>query len=389
MPAPPAEVYRMLTRSTHLREWLADQALAHPHVGGLLCLAWNDGNAVTGRFTRLEPARRLGLSWREVDVDATTRVRIDLEGSSDGTIVSVTHGGFGDGKRERRRADRAGAAWAASLENLASVMTHGVDLRVARRPMLGIGLDREVDPERATALGLPVDHGVEVSGVVEGMGAAAAGLRAGDVLVSIDGTPLSGWASIGAILARHRAGDAVGVEVVRDGAVAPLEMVLSARPIPEVPATAADLADFVRNLYAEVDAELAACFEGVPDEAAGRKPAPDAWSAKEVVAHLLDGEGDQHAWFVELVDGAERTYDVYPANSDLRVAVTAWSYPTMAGMLRALHRLEDQTVGILEQLPEDFVARRSSFWRLAYGYTQARAHYQEHFHQIRSALAAS
>jgi uncharacterized protein YndB with AHSA1/START domain len=388
VPAPATEVYRMLTRSTHLREWLADQALSTPHVGGPLYLAWNDGNAMLGRFTRLEPARRVGFTWwGEGDPDVG-RVGVELEESSGETAVSVTHAGFGDGKRERRRAERAGAEWASSLENLASVVTDGVDLRVSRRPMLGISFDREVDPARAAAMGWPVDHGVEVSGVVEGMGAAAAGLQAGDVLVSIDGTPLTGWASIGAVLHRHRAGDTVGVEVMRDGALAVLEMVLSARPMPEVPATTAALAAFARDLYAEVDAELAACFEGVPEEAAGRKQAHGAWSAKEVVSHLLDGEGDQHSWLVELVDGAERTYDVYPANSDLRVAVTAWSYPTVAGMLRALHRLEQQTLGILEQLPEDFVARRSSFWRLAYGYTQARFHYQEHLSQIREALGS-
>jgi hypothetical protein len=58
-------------------------------------------------------------------------------------------------------------------------------------------------------------------------------------------------------------------------------------------------------------------------------------------------------------------------------------------MLAAYRHLEEQTVALIAGLPDDFVARKGSYWRLAYGYTQARQHYEEHFVQIRAALEAA
>jgi hypothetical protein len=165
-------------------------------------------------------------------------------------------------------------------------------------------------------------------------------------------------------------------------------MVLSGRPIPEVPSTAAALAEYARKLYADFDPKLAACFEGVSEEQANAKPSPEEWSAKEVVAHLLDGEGDSHGWIADLVAGTERLYDGPLNNSDLRTAVTAASYPNMAEMLAAFRRLESQTVALLSRLPDSFVAFKPSYWRLAYGYTEATDHNEEHVNQIRAALAS-
>jgi uncharacterized protein YndB with AHSA1/START domain len=386
--AAPAEVYRMLTNSTHLREWLADVALASAHEGGQIYLRWNDGYAATGSFTRLEPGERVAFSWRGSEEPGVTQVDIEIASDQQGSKVSLLHSGFGEGKRSRKAAKDLRRAWASSMENLVSVMETGEDLRFTRRPMLGVSAQQEVDAERAAKLGLPVTHGIELSSVVPGMGAEAAGLRGGDVLVRVGGAEIFDWSALGAALQVHRAGDTIPVVFYRDGSEHRAEMTLSARPLPDVPATASALATYVRKLYSEFDAQLAACFEGVSEEAAGRKPAPDAWSAKEVLAHLLDGEGDGHSWITELVMGVERLYDTGFGNSDLRVAVTAWSYPTVAEMLAALRHLEEETLSILEQLPAEFVARKSSFWRLAYGYTQNDQHNHEHIEQIKAALAA-
>lgn len=383
--AQPAEVYRMFTSSSAIREWLADVALATPREAGPLYLAWNDGNSAAGRYTELSPFRRVGFTWRGDADPVHTRVEVDLRPVEQGTVVSVRQSGFEKGTKPQRRA--FAAAWATSLENLVSVMETGLDLRFTRRPMLGVAVDRELDAEGAARIGLPVDHGVVLSGVVPGTGAAAAGLTSGDALVELDGVPLTGWASLGAILQSHHAGDTVSVKMFREGREETTELTLSGRPIPEVPETAVELADFVRSLYTRFDAELAACFEGVDEETAARKPAPTEWSAKEVLAHLLDGEGDSHSSIIETVLGVVRHYDGGFENSDHRTSVTAGSYPTVAGMLAALTRLEHQTVALLEGLPDRFVARKSSFWPLAYGYTQAEIHFGEHLEQIKATLA--
>jgi S1-C subfamily serine protease len=78
--------------------------------------------------------------------------------------------------------------------------THGKVLS-SHRPFLGIG-----------AATLPAG-GILVTKVYPGTGAAKAGLRAGDVIVSIDGTPTLTLDALAQVLARHKPGDTVKVQV--------------------------------------------------------------------------------------------------------------------------------------------------------------------------------
>lgn len=382
------DAIRYFTRSSHLREWLADQAVANPRQGGYLFLAWDRGGAVMGRFGEIDASGRIDLAWQEEGCPPS-RVEVVLREEEHGTSVALTHSRIAGGKgvKPKKEAKRLRAMWEQALDNLESVTTTGIDLRIARRPMLGLALD-EVGEDRRAAIGLPPGEGLLVTAVVAGTGAESAGMMSGDVLVALDGAPVTGMPSVGAALAPRLAGDTVAAVVDRDGTRQEIEVTLSSRPMPEVPTTAEELAAQVAEIYDGIDAALREVFEGVSEDLAGRKPAPGVWSAKEVVAHLLDGEGDSHSWLTEVVQGAERIFDVYPGNSDTRVAITAWSYPTVAGMLDALRRLEEETVGLIAQLPDDFVARRSGFWRLAYGYAFARLHADEHIRQIREALAS-
>ena len=59
--------------------------------------------------------------------------------------------------------------------------------------------------------------GVRVAEVSPGSPAAAAGIRPGDVLVSLDGTPLADVRGYSAALKSHQAGDTVELTVRRDG----------------------------------------------------------------------------------------------------------------------------------------------------------------------------
>ena len=382
--APAAEVYRYFTNSTLLREWLSDVALATVTVGGRVYLGWNDGAGVVGDFTALVPGERVAFTWVGTGIPGPGEVAVTLTADAKSTRVALTHTWSADGDHAKGVAAR----WERGLENLASVMATGQDLRFTGRPMVGIMVDAELTPERAAKAGIPVSEGVVIGSATDGMGAHAAGLSGGDVITSLGGVPITGFSSIAVALQPHRAGETVEIVFYRDGKEQRVAMTLSGRPIPEIPATATALAAYVRELYDWVDAELEACFEGVDAPEAMAKPSPEEWSAREVVAHLLDGEGDGHAFISELVLGTERIGDGPFENSDLRARVTAGSYPGYRAMLESYRRLEDQTVALLAGLPDEFVARRGSFWRLAYGYTQARPHYEEHFAQIRAAVAA-
>jgi uncharacterized protein YndB with AHSA1/START domain len=385
--APADEVYLQFTNATLLREWFADVATLRTEEGGRIYLGWDHGYGVVGNFTALTPGTQVAFTWVGTIDPGRSEVTVTLEPAGRGTRVTLTHAwpaveGWNQFRRGMER------TWTTSLENLASVMATGEDLRFTRRPMLGVMVDSEITPERAAKLGVPVDYGVRLGGAAEGMGAHAAGLRGADIVVSIGDTKISGFPSFAVALQPHRSGDVVEVVYYRDGKECRVDMTLSGRPIPDIPATAAALAEFVTELYRWVDAELAGCLEGVTEAEGSARPSPDEWSAGEVIAHLLDGEGDGHAFIADLVLAAERIADGPFENSDLRGRVTAGSYPTLADMVAWYQRLERQTVSMLAGLPDEFVARKGSYWRLAYGYTQGKQHYEDHFAQIRAAVSA-
>jgi hypothetical protein len=65
------------------------------------------------------------------------------------------------------------------------------------------------------------------------------------------------------------------------------------------------------------------------------------------------------------------------------------AYPTVADLLEEWKRSETETLALLENLPDDFVQRKSSFWRLAYNMLQGTPHYYDHLEQMKAAVAAS
>jgi putative serine protease PepD len=59
--------------------------------------------------------------------------------------------------------------------------------------------------------------GALVQEVASGSAAEAAGLQVGDLITSVDGTPVTGSSKLQALILRHAPGDRVGLEIVRDG----------------------------------------------------------------------------------------------------------------------------------------------------------------------------
>ncbi len=379
--ASPSDVLRMFTNSTAVREWLADMALIAPRPGGRIYLAWNDGYYSSGSITSLDGSG-LAFSWRGPG-EKETQVEVSWTGTDDGTVVEVRQGGFASKKKARRQARNLEKVWARSLENLASVLDSGEDLRFTRRPMLGVTLEEEVRDAAGGALG------VRISGTVEGMGAAAAGLIGGDVIAGMAGREIREFSDLGVALSAHRAGDLIEVRFLRQGEEQTLVMELSGRPIGDVKASAVELADQAAAISDRFLDALDSVLAGTTEEEATYRPGEDEWSVKEILAHLLDGEGDDHARIVAAFDGVEPLYDGGFANSHWRTSVTAGAYPDVASMMAAYRRLAGETVQLIRAIPPELERKRPTFWRIAYGFSETEHHLGEHLDQIKATLAAS
>jgi uncharacterized protein YndB with AHSA1/START domain len=390
--APAAEAYRAFTRSVALREWMCDGAVVDARPGGRLYVWWHSGYYAVGEFTALEPGRRVAFTWQGRGEPGATQVEVVLTPSGDGVEVTLTHAGFGAGDAWHKARSESQDGWTQGMENLKSVLETGQDLRYVSRPMLGIYVE-EFNADIAARLGVPVSEGTRLGGVVAGLGAEQAGLRRDDVIVSIAGRPTNDYPGLVAALGPHRAGDQVAVAFYRGGERRTTEMVLSRRPIPEVPATPAELAEAVRQANASAFAELARSLEGVGEDQAARRPAAGEWNALEVLAHLIAHEREQQTWITDLLCDDERWSDRFE-NTEVvpaRIAAIARAYPRLADMADVLRRSQGETADMLAALPAEFVAHRGTYWRLGRSMLEGVRppnHMEEHTAQIRAAIAA-
>ncbi|GAA3227942.1 S1C family serine protease [Oerskovia jenensis] len=81
----------------------------------------------------------------------------------------------------------------------------------------------------ATADGV-TRRGAEVKSVQDGSPAAEAGIKTGDVIVAIDGNPVSGAESLTGFVRERATGDVAKVTVVRDGKTVEVDVTLAAKP---------------------------------------------------------------------------------------------------------------------------------------------------------------
>jgi len=386
--APVPEVYMAFTNATALCEWLCNVAQADDRPGGRLYFWWNSGYYASGEFIKLEPNEQIVFSWHGRKEPGITRVKVLFQPKETGTKVTLIHSGFSKDKVWQSALAESQRGWQRGLENLKSVLETGLDIRFVRMPLLGVnGLDK-ITAELAQETGLPVKRGLRIGGVVDGMGAQASGLRQGDILTKMDGRRLAGIADLIGVLKSHQAGDQIKIVYYRDGNKKRGELELSARPLPEVPATAEALAALVEKLYSEASHLLTESLKAADDDLANYHISPDEWSIKEILSHLIANERETHSWIAGLIEGQESDF-IYHTNHPLRIKATVEAIPGLEDLLAELKCNEAETIALINGLPPEFVVRKRSYWRLGYNLLQNPLHVQEHLAQIESVLNAA
>jgi uncharacterized protein YndB with AHSA1/START domain len=391
--AAPAEIIRAFTHPTLLRDWLCNHASSDAHLGGHIFLTWNQGYQVMGRYTQLDAPHSVAFTWLGAGDPAQTQVRVTVEPAEEGLQrVNIVHAGLGEGPAWDMQAARWNKDWPDALENLQSVLETGLDLRVVRRPRLGIWMD-EVTQAVADRLGLPAVTGVLIQGTAEGSGAQAAGLQKDDVLVSLNGVPLLTPASFEQALFGLKAGDNPPIEFIRGVQKQAAVLTLGSFPIPDFPDGAAALADNVRGLFAESLAQLRQHLAGLSDAEAAAQPSEGAWSVKEMVAHLVLTDRDYQNWVAGMLNDVvvEDWLQMRP-NVTPRIQALTTRMPALERLLDELALTLEETAAMIAALPENFVNQRKHLYRRAAEWaTQVTpTHYsQEHKEQFQAAIDAA
>ncbi len=352
----PADAFRAFTHATALRDWLCNTAHVEARPGGDFYLTWIDGHTARGAYTTFEPGKRLAFTWDHTAHAGRTSIDVRFTTAKGGTRVTVTH--LGVGKTSASLRD----AWAAGLENLDSHLGDGIDLRVARRPRLGIFIG-ELTPEIAKKLGSPA-QGIRLEGTASGSGAEAAGLQKDDVLVSFDGAAVTRFEDLTPLVTRRKAGDVVAVEVVRAGERGRSELTLGHFPLPRIPATGRALAKQARSIHQRINAVLTKKTRGLSEAHAARQPKKGEWSVKQIVAHLILTERDIQSWAAQMLNDREAGDDVeMRPNTPQRVDAVVARFKTLAALRRELALAQEETALLAETLPRDFVTRRKHLYR--------------------------
>ncbi|WP_427340518.1 serine protease HtrA [Caloranaerobacter sp. DY30410] len=92
-----------------------------------------------------------------------------------------------------------------------------------------VGVDLE-KYERALGIDLKADSGVIIIEIAENSPADRAGMRAGDVLLKINGEEVLSMSHLRGLLYRYKPGDKANIEVMRNGKIVNLELTFEARP---------------------------------------------------------------------------------------------------------------------------------------------------------------
>jgi S1-C subfamily serine protease len=137
-----------------------------------------------------------------------------------------------------------GIGFAIPINTVRNVAAQIIASGKAEHAFLGVGT-AAITPQLAKLFNLPVQHGLLVQDVDKGSGADKAGILAGktavvvqgesyqiggDIIVAIDGTPLTGFDQLRDAIEQHKAGDKVKLEVYHHGSKQSVTVTLGNRP---------------------------------------------------------------------------------------------------------------------------------------------------------------
>lgn len=386
--ATPEAVFRVLTSPLDLSFWLCHYAWTEPRPGGDFQVRWRNGWWARGVYLMVERPRRIELTWKGKDEPGETNLVFEIQALDQGTEVKVIHSGFGADAVWDKAVFEAERSWPPALENLDSVLTTGIDLREASRPMLGI-VPEELTPERATKEGIRADCGIYVASVLEDGGAAAAGMQQGDVITGIGPMAISDRDSLTTTLARYEAGDRIQVSYFRGGRRGVLAVELKPRPMPEVSFDPEEVVQQVRKGQAVILDDLTQAVAGLSEEEAEKRPSHDEWSVKEILAHLSLSERSTQGWLADVIVGTTSgQVGGNPTAVPEALAMVLAAAPTVEALLDRLQVEMYETLALFAAIRPEVVAMKARYRAMANSVLLG-FHTRDHVTQLKATIKAA
>jgi hypothetical protein len=91
----------------------------------------------------------------------------------------------------------------------------------------------------------------------------------------------------------------------------------------------------------------------VPEAKTSIKPAPDKWSLKEIVGHLIDSASNNHQRFVRLQEESSLILPGY--NQENWIRIQRYNNMSWEDLVSLWHLINNLLLHIIEGMPEDFL----------------------------------
>ncbi len=132
--APPDVVFAALTDPSQLTRWFLSKAKVDLRKGGRVEFTWMGGHKMTGKVKAVVAGKEIAYAWHDEigkGKKAKTLAEFSVSRKGEGSMLKLTHSGFGDSKAWIELYGAIQSGWAYYLTNLKSILSGGKDLRSA------------------------------------------------------------------------------------------------------------------------------------------------------------------------------------------------------------------------------------------------------------------
>lgn len=122
--ATPERVFKAITEKQELEHWFVPKIEIEVKPGGIFRMEWVPGMGEHGTVKEVKPSQLLSYTWEGAFSPTPTTITFALTKEKDGTLVTLTHSGIGEGEGWEAYATIS-KAWGAHLKDVTSWIETG------------------------------------------------------------------------------------------------------------------------------------------------------------------------------------------------------------------------------------------------------------------------